>query len=83
MMTNLNYLWPVTAGLASFLLYRYYQERKVNKLYISSSILLLFATSQEQVVVVFLSVWAYEWWRKKRSTATWSPLKIVLSFLLL
>ncbi|HFI0216241.1 TPA: DUF6056 family protein [Streptococcus suis] len=28
MMTNLNYLWPVTAGLASFLLYRSYQERK-------------------------------------------------------
>ncbi|MFM0786630.1 DUF6056 family protein [Streptococcus suis] len=34
MMTNLNYLWPVTAGLASFLLYRGYQERKANKPYI-------------------------------------------------
>ncbi|HFI0184142.1 TPA: DUF6056 family protein [Streptococcus suis] len=34
MMTNLNYLWPVTAGLVSLLLYRSYQERKVNHIYI-------------------------------------------------
>lgn len=67
MMTNLNYLWPVTAGLASFLLYRSNEERKVNKpyIYMVTSILLLFATNQEQVVVVFLAVWGYEWWRQK------------------
>lgn len=34
MMTNLNYLWPVTAGLAGFLLYRSYQERKSKHIYI-------------------------------------------------
>lgn len=68
MMTNLNYLWPVTAGLASFLLYRSYQERKFKHniyIYIMSSILLLFATNHEQVAVVSLAVWAYEWWRQK------------------
>lgn len=65
MMTNLNYLWPVTAGLASFLLYRSYQERKSKHIYITSSILLLFATNQEQVVVAFLAVWGFEWWRQK------------------
>ncbi|WP_277294294.1 DUF6056 family protein [Streptococcus hyointestinalis] len=67
MMTNLNYLWPVTAGLVSFLLYRSNEERKVNKpyIYMVTSILLLFATNQEQVVVVFLAVWGFEWWRQK------------------
>lgn len=67
MMTNLNYLWPVTAGLASFLLYRSNEERKTNKpyIYMVASILLLFATNHEQVAVVFLAIWAYEWWRKK------------------
>ncbi|MFM0786631.1 hypothetical protein [Streptococcus suis] len=30
-----------------------------------ASILLLFATNHEQVAVVSLAVWAYEWWRQK------------------
>ncbi|WP_024409666.1 hypothetical protein, partial [Streptococcus suis] len=34
-------------------------------IYIMSSILLLFATNHEQVAVVSLAVWAYEWWRQK------------------
>ncbi|HEM3660202.1 TPA: hypothetical protein U1C79_000082 [Streptococcus suis] len=67
MLTNLNYLWPVTAGLASFLLYRSNEERKANKpyIYMVINILLLFATNHEQVAVVFLAIWGYEWWRQK------------------